>query len=153
MNENNLELVREILAILQKNNIQVILGGGWAEEFQGLIKPREHKDIDLYFIAEDFQKVDSLIKVKGLHEVQEKHFNHKRAFINNKILIEIVLIQKDQNGYYSNFWNKRKIRWPKDLAVSKNSIEILSPKALKFYRDSHDLLFPTDKNTLLEPKT
>ncbi len=81
-NTNNLEFVFDVIDILNKQKIRTWLFGGWAEELQGIISPKIHKDIDLLYPAHDFDDLDKLFLNKNLEikEIKAKHFNHKRAF-------------------------------------------------------------------------
>jgi hypothetical protein len=145
MNENSIELVRTVVGYLRDNGIDVLLGGGWAEELQGIIKPREHGDIDLHYLANDFQKLDKYIAVSGVEEIEAKHKSHKRAYKQNGVMVEVILIQKDNQGNYSNYNQEKVIRWPEFLSVSVDGLSCLSPEALKFKRSVHHFLFPREQ--------
>ena len=59
-----------------------LIFGGWAEELTGIIPPRDHKDLDLLYLAEDFARFDTFIENQpDLQEIKAKHFAHKRAFL------------------------------------------------------------------------
>ena len=145
MNKNSIGLVRTVVGHLHDNGIDVLLGGGWAEELQGIIKPREHRDIDLYYRADDFQRLDKYIVSAGVEEIEAKHKSHKRAYKQDGIMVEVILIQHDKQGNYSSYDQEKVIRWPKFLSVRVNGLSCLSPGALKFKRSVHQYLFPREQ--------
>lgn len=135
--ENTLPLVIAIMGELSTEKCSVLLGGGWAKELLGLIRPRVHKDIDLYYLGTDLSPIDSFIAAKAYKEIQAKHMAHKRAFLANGVMVEIVLIQQDNQGHHSPFspWGDVPIRWPQPLSaeIEELGISCLSSEALNFY--------------------
>lgn len=137
---NDLPFLITTIELLENQGINTILFGGWAEEMTGVIKPRAHKDIDLLYISNDFSKVDSFIKKnKGVKEIEEKRFPHKRAFFLNGIMVELILIEQKQEIYITNFWNLYSFTWPLILSHriyinEKFSINVADPDIIEFYR-------------------
>jgi hypothetical protein len=70
---NNINLVKEALDDLRKNHIEVILGGGWAEELLEIIPPKVHSDIDLFYISNSFSLLEEYISRDG--EVEKAFTN------------------------------------------------------------------------------
>ncbi|MBI2798572.1 hypothetical protein HYX70_04795 [Candidatus Saccharibacteria bacterium] len=151
MPNNTIELVKEVIADLEANGVNVLLGGGWAEERLGLKAPWAHGDIDLYYIAQNFNLLDSYIAKRNLK--LHKNKPHKRAFKVNGVQVEVILIQQDEGGYFSTYQNhsdvvdKVTIRWPDNIKTACDlGIEHLSPTALRFKRKVHRQLFPESEH-------
>jgi hypothetical protein len=134
---NTLTLVRKVIGQLSDCNCRIILGGGWAKQLLGLIPACPHKDVDLYYLGTDLSPIDSFITDNGYEEIQPKHMVHKRAFLVGGVMIEVVLIQKDSQGYYSPFspWGGAQIRWPEPLSttIAELGISCLGRESLEFY--------------------
>jgi hypothetical protein len=134
---NTIELVTEVMADLKSRGVDPLLGGGWAEELQGLITARPHKDIDLYVIAPDLSTVEAYIASTGVKEIVEKRFPHKRAFLVDAVMVEAILIKQRNGDHWSDFWNVYRFDWPRDLRTIQKGIECLSIEALRSFRDDH----------------
>lgn len=150
MPKNNIQIVREVIDDLKTNDINVLLGGGWAEELLGIKEPREHGDIDLYYPASDFTKLERYISKNNLKQFKDKP--HKKAFYYKDVPVEVILIQSDSKGHFSHYQNPEQkvkskvIRWPADLkTTSKTDIPCLSIEVLQFKRKIHLTLFPDDE--------
>jgi Aminoglycoside-2''-adenylyltransferase len=140
---NTKDLLRKVVRELHRAGIEVLVGGGWAEELLGITAKRSHKDIDLYCCGDNFQKVDAYLRANRLEELPAKHLPHKRAFLQDGVMVEVVLIQKDEAGFFSDFWHEKIIRWPAPLVNAEKigGVPCLSPEALAFYRAMHAELF------------
>lgn len=122
--QNNLEFLTSIIDFLEKNKVETWIFGGWAKELLGIISPRSHKDIDLIYLGKNLNNVDQLlVKYEDLQEIQPKHKMYKRAFVKNRVMIEIFLVKKDNHGYFSpELLGKEKYYWPNN--IFENLIEI-----------------------------
>ena len=137
---NTLQFVDYVTNRLKEFRIETIIFGGWAEELARTIEPRPHKDIDLLYIADDFSLVDSFMKANNdIQEILPKHFPHKRAFMCNDVMIELLLLIPTSHGYTTHFWNQYTLAWPafdpcivsvSDLMVS----QITPQEIIDFYR-------------------
>ena len=99
---NDLAFVERAVSLLASKGVDAWVFGGWAEELRGLIKPREHVDLDLLYPAEDWSIVDNLY----LDWIEGKHFDWKRAFKLEEITVELFLVQYDARGRCP------RTRWP-----------------------------------------
>lgn len=114
--------------------IETFVFGGWAEELQGMIPPREHKDIDLLYKGDNLTPIDEFIQKHNLKII--KQFPHKRAFLFREIMIEIFLVDKN---YTTNFFSIYLHHWMQS-GFSKSLIEgmhICSPSILTDYREKY----------------
>ena len=132
---------------LAQAQIATWLSGGWAEELWGLSPPRSHQDVDLHYPAATFAQLDWwLTRTADLVAISAKRFAHKRAFLCEDILIEVVLLKPDEKGgYLTNFFSGRsQLAWPPDslkiLVVSGHRIPIASEEALGLYRQHYHLV-------------
>ena len=57
---NDLLFVERTQAMLREHGVETWVFGGWGEELRGLIRPREHADVDLLYPAESWADVDEL---------------------------------------------------------------------------------------------
>ena len=57
---NDLAFVERAQTTLRAHGIETWVFGGWGEELRGLIRPREHVDLDLLYPAESWDEVDVL---------------------------------------------------------------------------------------------
>jgi len=136
----DINFVIEIIKRLENHNIETILFGGWAEELNKTIKPREHKDIDFLYLSDDFSKVDEFIRNNSdIVEVLEKHFPHKRAFKYSNILIELILIKNKKSKPTTNFWNEYILEWPTaPLFIEVDNLRVAKQEIIDFYRGNFD---------------
>jgi hypothetical protein len=141
------DFVLGIMHRLAHAQLATWLGGGWAEELWGFAHPRPHRDVDLWYPAATFARLDQwLADTPDLAAIPAKQFAHKRAFLCEGILIEVVLLEPDEKGgYRTNFFNRRyQLVWPPDplgvLLVSGHQVPVGSWEALRLYRQQHHLV-------------
>ena len=134
MAENTKNLLAEVTNYLSNNDIDTWVFGGWAEEINGVIDPRSHKDIDLFYFDSNFEVVDKFLISENLPEIKGKHFRHKRAFEYNNVMVELFLVERDALGNYTNFWGKNKYYWPSDITGEVDGFNVILPKVLETYR-------------------
>ncbi len=57
-------------------------------------------------------------------------------------MIEVILLQKDNSQYFTNYFGKKILFWPKnclkELNFRNQKIRIASVETLHFYRKNHD---------------
>ena len=92
---NDLPFVLRAVDLLEDARLRVWLFGGWAEELRGLRAPCEHVDVDFLYPGRDFARVDALFERAAFAEVEGKQRPHKRAFMLEGTLVELLLVQKD----------------------------------------------------------
>ena len=129
---NDLAFVERAVLLLESKGVDTWVFGGWAEELRGLIKPREHVDVDLLYPAEDWSIVDNLY----LDWVEGKHFDWKRAFRLEGITVELFLVQYDARGWYTQL-ERRRHNWPANVFSNKGRLPVVSTAALAGYRHSY----------------
>src|SRR5215218_6961176 len=108
----DLRHVQRVVRLLEAHGIITWLCGGWAEELQGLIAPRPHRDIDLLYRADDFELVDRFLRQAAVEEILAKRFSHKRAFVLEGVMTELILVRPDLTTL---FWNQQHFAWPVDI--------------------------------------
>lgn len=78
MAENTPELLAEVVTMLADVQMKTWLFGGWAEELSGLCSPRPHRDIDLLYAAQSFDRMENFLRMQSsVKEVSAKRFPHK----------------------------------------------------------------------------
>jgi hypothetical protein len=125
---NDLTFVLRVVDLLASHGLRTWVSGGWGEELRGLCPPRAHADVDLLYPARDFARLDAL----ALEWIEAKRFTHKRAFVLDGTMVEVVLVGRDADG-----WHTRGFRWPSNVFASGGRLPVASPAALCEYRAAH----------------
>lgn len=140
---NDLAFVRDAMARLRDAGITTWLFGGWAEELRGMAPPRPHHDVDLLYPATGFARVDAFLAGgTAVTEIAAKRLPHKRAFLDEGIMVELILVQPfAAGGHVTPFWGSTRYRWPGDVfAAGVGGLRVASAVALREYRLSHGRL-------------
>jgi hypothetical protein len=133
---NDLSFVMRVVDLLEDARLRVWLFGGWAEELRGLRAPCEHLDVDFLYPGRDFARVDRVLDERGaFDEVEGKRHDHKRAFMLEGTLVELLLVQKDAGGWYTELPRGRH-DWPTDVFANAGRLPVASVAALEVYRHS-----------------
>jgi hypothetical protein len=126
---NDLQFVMRVVDMLEDARLRVWLFGGWAEELRGLRAPCEHTDVDFLYPGRDFSRVD-----RFLGETSDRR-PHKRGFEVESILVEFLLVQKDERGWFTQLPAGRH-NWPADVFATAGRLPVASVAALESYRHS-----------------
>jgi hypothetical protein len=129
---NDLSFVERAVSLLASKGVDSWVFGGWGEELRGLIKPREHVDLDLLYPAEDWSIVDNLY----LDWIEGKRFDWKRAFKLEGLTVELFLVQYDARGWYTQL-ERRRHNWPANVFAGSGRVPVASTAALAGYRHSY----------------
>jgi hypothetical protein len=129
---NDLKFVDRAVSLLSSKGVDTWVFGGWGEELRGLIKPREHADVDLLYPARDWRVVDDLY----LDWVDAKRFPWKRAFMLEGIMVELFLARHDARGWYTQL-ERRRHDWPENVFSATGRIPVVSTAALAGSRHSY----------------
>jgi hypothetical protein len=128
----DLAFVERAQTMLRAHGVETWVFGGWGEELRGLIKPREHVDLDLLYAAESWDEVDAL----ALDWNPAKRFAWKRAFLLEGTQIELFLVQHNARGWYTSL-ARRVHRWPDNVLASNGHLRVASTAALASFRHSY----------------
>ena len=129
---NDLAFVERAVSLLTSRGVDTWVFGGWGEELRGLMRPRDHVDLDLLYAAEDWQTVDAL----DLDWLEGKRFPWKRAFVLEDVAVELFLVRRDDRGWYTPL-QRRRHDWPENLLASNGRLPIASTAALASFRHSY----------------
>jgi hypothetical protein len=141
--QNTLTFVLTLMQRLAYAQIETWLAGGWAEELRELSSPRPHRDIDLLYPAANFHSVDQwLANTNELSEIPMKRFSHKRAFLCEQVMVEMILLVPQRGRHVTSFFGGRyHFIWPDDtlsfLQAGGHSLPVASSQALSLYRSEH----------------
>ncbi len=144
MTENTFDFVSTIMRRFSDAHIHVWLAGGWAEELHWMRPPGQHSDIDLLYPAASFDHLDHwLAHNPDVTSIPAKRFSHKRAFLCEHIMIEVILLEPSSTGYVTNFFDGRyQLHWPADpldyLDVEGQFLPIANEYTLLYYRQAHE---------------
>jgi hypothetical protein len=129
-----------ILTRLRSIGADVVVFGGWAEELCGLRQPGFHSDVDLLYFAGGFDPIDRLLDdAPDLIEIQEKRLPHKRAYVYRGIRVELFLVSRDEQGFFTPFWGTKQYRWPSGTHGGLiEGLPVAAPAALAAYRRDHE---------------
>jgi hypothetical protein len=125
---NDLAFVLRVVDLLASHGLRTWVFGGWAEELRGFRAPSAHADVDLLYPAPDFARLETL----ELDWIAAKRFRHKRAFVLDGVMVELVLVARDEHG-----WHTGAHRWPANVFASAGRLPVASTDALSAYRASH----------------
>lgn len=131
------------MAQLSRHDIDCILFGGWAEEAAGLRPAGDHADVDLLLPASSFKKLDRFLAANetGIREILQKRFAHKRAFIKDGIMVEIILVQQRSGSPSTWFWGDVLFEWATPLAepgrLRGHRLAVASRDNLRRYRTEY----------------
>jgi Aminoglycoside-2''-adenylyltransferase len=126
---NDLALVMKVVDVLEAARLRVWLFGGWAEELRGLRAPCEHVDVDFLYPGRDFSRVDRFLG--GTDDSRP----HKRSFEVEGVPVELLLVQKDERGWFTELPAGRH-PWPADVFANAGRLPVASVTALESYRHS-----------------
>lgn len=129
---NDLAFVERAVGLLDAHGIGTWIFGGWGEELRGLIRPREHVDLDLLYPAADWSEVDAL----PLDWVEGKRFPWKRAFVLEGTTVELFLVQRDERGWFTEL-KRRRHDWPDNVLANTGMLRVASTVALASFRHSY----------------
>ena len=131
---HDLSFVLRVADLLEGARLRTWLCGGWAEELRGLRAPCEHSDIDLLYPGRDFNRVDRFIeRAAAVGGEVGKNRPHKRAFELEGVLVELLLVQRDDHGWFTDLPGGRH-RWPPDVFSTAGRLPVASEAALTGYR-------------------
>lgn len=140
---NDLAFARNVTARLAAAGVLTWVFGGWAEELLRLRPARAHRDLDLLYPAADFTDADTFMASGSqVTEITGKRFPHKRAFLDDGIMVELLLVQSPSPGkYVTIFWGDTPHQWPHDVISSTaGGLRVASAASLRSYRASHPRL-------------
>ena len=126
----DLGVVLRVVDTLEAARLRVWLFGGWAEELRGLRVPCEHEEVALLYPGRDFARVDRFIADDAADERA-----YKRSFELDGVAVELLLVQKDEEGWYTEL-PRRRHRWPPDVFANAGRLPVASATALESYRHS-----------------
>ena len=142
------DLVVSVLMRLEQNGISCVLFGGWAEEALRLAAPRAHRDIDLLLPAKSFSVLDALLRVQSVEfaEIRLKRFAHKRAFLVDGVMVEVILVQETGQNAVTRFWGDTPFAWKLPLVenciFNGQRLQVATPDNLEHFRTHHALTQP-----------
>jgi hypothetical protein len=126
---SDLHVVMRVVDLLEDARLRVWLFGGWAEELRGLRAPCEHGDIDFLYPGRDFSRVDRFVGDSSDPRP------HKRTFEIDGAKVELLLVQKDDLGWFTDLPTGRH-NWPADVFATAGRLPVASVAALESYRHS-----------------
>ena len=109
--------------------------GGWAEELLGVTPPRSHSDIDLLVVAKP-HAVDDFVSRR--QEIVQKRFSHKRAYVEDGVMVELFLVGRDEDVETTTFWDTRLWTWPRLEPVMVDGLPVAPATALAAYRRQYE---------------
>ena len=127
--------MRTVVADLSGAGLRPLVFGGWAEQLLGLTPPRSHSDIELLVIAEA-PAVD--VFVSEHQEIVQKRFSHKRAYVQDGVMVELFLVDRSEDVETTTFWNTRLWKWPRPEPVMVDGLPVAPAGALAAYRTQYE---------------
>jgi hypothetical protein len=135
LTDHPFNFVLAIMSRLARAQFATWLSGEWSEEQWGMCSPQgPHRDVDHW-----------LAQTADLVVIPAKQFSHKRVFLCERIVIEVVLLEPEQKGgYLTNFFDWRyQLIWPHHplrlLSVRDQEVPVASDEAFRLYLHHHHL--------------
>jgi hypothetical protein len=145
MSGNTLRFLLSAINLFEEADLSVWVFGGWAEDLWRITPGRIHNDIDFLYPATTFKHLDRFVaQTNDFQEIAAKRFSHKRAILYQDVMIEFILVQGNNEGYFTDFFSGRyHLAWPADVfchraGISEYNIPIASMQALSLYRQHHE---------------
>jgi hypothetical protein len=137
--KNNLLFLRHIIGRLERADVNCIVFGGWAEELAGVTAARLHKDVDLLTVCDSFKNVDAFIHGQpDIEEIRAKHFPHKRAFLCDGVMTEMLLLSRKNNLLVTSFGDQFELEWPPlstlSIKIQGRRLTVCAPHVIEYYR-------------------
>lgn len=123
-----------MVAELSDFGLESLVFGGWAEELLGVTAPRSHRDIDLLVVA-GARAVDDFVSRR--QEIAQKRFSHKRAYVEDGVMVELFLVDRSEGIETTAFWGTRVWTWPRLEPVMVEGLPVAPAAALVAYRMHH----------------
>ena len=147
---NTLATVSDVMSRLADGPAECFLFGGWAEELLGLRPPGPHRDIDLVHCGVSFAAIERLLAARSdlFAEVQAKRFVHKRAFVHDGVLCEVLLIRDADHAPFTLFWGDTRFAWDvplleaRPIQMAQAAFRVVSRHNLGKYRHERPLILP-----------
>lgn len=130
-----IRLLRKAVSLVSGAGLEPVVFGGWAEELHGLRAPEPHHDIDLLVVDPDRELLDGLLRRTG--EIREKRFSHKRAFLLEGVLVELLLAEESDGAHVSCFWDALRWEWPPLESVEIRGFPVAPREAVTAYRSRY----------------
>ena len=133
---NNLDLVRQVIADLLAAGFEALLFGGWGEELLGLAEPRTHQDIDIVLVDPTLSALDAYVAAR--EKIPEKELSHKRAYLQDGVLVELFIARRLGATLETLFWDRLRWCWPGDMApVTVEGLPVAPVAAHRAFRESY----------------
>jgi hypothetical protein len=134
---NDAAFVRRAVDLLRSAGVEAWICGGWGEELRGLAPAGPHGDVDPLHPGDDLESVDAALRSLALADIPAKRFAHKRAFVLDGVMVELLLARRDAHGLHTVRGDVRH-HWPADTLSWLGDLPVASSAALRGYRAAHD---------------
>ncbi len=147
---NTLATVSDVMSRLADGGAECFLFGGWAEELLGLRPSGPHHDIDMVFGGPNFSAVERVLarQLDAFDEVTTKRFAHKRAFLHEGVLCEVMLVQEPERAPFTLFWGDTRFVWhipllhDRPVQIGGHAAPVVSGANLRKYREERPSIQP-----------
>jgi hypothetical protein len=157
MSGNTLGFLLSVIHLFEESDLSVWVFGGWAEDLWRITPERIHNDIDFLYPATTFEYLDRFVaQTNDFQDIAAKRFSHKRAILYQDVMFEFILVQGNNEGYFTDFFSGRhRLAWPVDVFdhkanISDYDIQIASIQALNMYRLRHEEVDTAYQNFLAD---
>lgn len=145
----SLSLLFQVSDALTRAGLTCHLFGGFAEEARGLRPPAPHDDIDLLLEIDTVSPLDHALAccLPAARPLTAKRFHHKRAFVLEGCLVELLLVSRSYDGACRTlFWGDTPHDWAAPLATplvfAGRSVSVATAANLHGYRAGRARLQP-----------
>jgi uncharacterized protein len=96
--EQHLEALARIHELLEANEIEYWLFGGWAVDFHAGSVTREHEDLDLAVWLEDLDRIAELLLAEGWIHAPEEGEDGYTGYERGAVRIELAFLERGKDG-------------------------------------------------------
>ncbi|MEV4624697.1 aminoglycoside adenylyltransferase [Micromonospora sp. NPDC049523] len=98
LSERQLRAIAEVLAVAERERIEVWLRGGWAMDFFLGSRTREHVDVDWFCWAADADRLTEALAVLGFGPTGDAAPEQQRDLVRGDVELGIALLDRDDTG-------------------------------------------------------
>lgn len=129
---NDINVVRTAVWDLEAAGFEAAVFGGWAEELGGARTPGEHRDIDLLVLDAATDALDAFLAER--QETPAKCLPHKRAFLLDGVLIELLLAHRTAGGAEILWWGDNPVELPGFAITEVAQLPVVDAETLACFR-------------------
>jgi len=120
-----------------------VVFGGWARELHGAWRYEGHADVDMLVTAKDLSVFDEFIASSGRAEFRPKRHHHKRAYLRDRVLVELIQVRRTPAGLATDFYGRLHRAWIEPLSCPLQTpcgtvLPVITAENIQAYERDHE---------------